>query len=126
MLDLNEEELMIAWSLYIEKLGNKNNHSGVSNFKSSELKIIDSNTIEIITDNSMQQMFIEAERGELITYLQEYFNNRLLSYRVKMVERADKNELKEEHLTGRQQYLKMIEIYPLVKDLKDRLGLRLD
>ena len=126
VLQLNEEELAVAWGLYIEKLGNRNNHVGVSNFKSADLKIIDSTTIEIISDNSLQQMFIEAERGELITHLQEHFNNRLLTYRVIMIERSDKNEPKEEHLSGRQQYLKMIEVYPMVKELKDRLGMQLD
>lgn len=126
ILELNEEELAVAWGLYIEKLGIKNNHSAVSNFKSAELKIIDGNTIEIISDNSLQQMFIEAERGELITHLQEHFNNRLLTYSVKLIENPDKNEIQEEHLSGRQQYLKIIEVYPLVKELKDRLGMQLD
>ena len=126
VLELNEEELSVAWGSYIEKLGNKNNHSAVSSFKSAELKITDPTTIEIITDNSLQQMFIEAERGELITHLQEHFNNRLVTYSVKLEEKKEKNEAKEEHLSGRQQYLKMIEVYPLLKQLKDRLGMQLD
>jgi DNA polymerase-3 subunit gamma/tau len=126
IIELNDEELAIAWGSYIEMLGNKNNHSAVSNFKSAGLKIIDGNTIEIISDNSLQQMFIEAERGELITHLQEHFNNRLLTYSVKLIENPDKNEVKEEHLSGRQQYLKIIEMYPLVRELKDRLGMQLD
>ncbi len=126
VLDLNEEELAVAWGSYIEKLGNRNNHVGVSNFRSAELKIVDSITIEIITDNSLQQMFIEAERGELITHLQEHFNNRLLTYSVKLIVSPDKSEPKEAPLSGRQQYLKMIEVYPLVKELKDRLGMHLD
>ena len=32
----------------------------------------------------------------------------------------------EEHLSIKQQYLKMIEQYPLVKELKDKLKLELD
>ena len=126
ILELNEEELAVAWGLYIEKLRDKKNHSAVSSFKLAQIKIIDENTIEIVTDNPLQQKFIEAERGELITHLQEHFNNRLLTYSVIMIENADKNQAKEEHLSGRQQYLKMIEIYPMVKELKDRLGLQLD
>ncbi|MEO6290538.1 MAG: DNA polymerase III subunit gamma/tau, partial [Ginsengibacter sp.] len=35
--DLNEEELYVAWGLYIEELRKNNNHSGVSNFKSAKL-----------------------------------------------------------------------------------------
>ena len=126
ILELNEEELAVAWGLYIEKLRDKKNHSAVSSFKLAQIKIIDENTIEIVTDNPLQQKFIEAERGELITHLQEHFNNRLLTYSVIMIENADKNQAKELHLSGRQQYLTMIEIYPMVKELKDRLGLQLD
>lgn len=126
VLELREEELHVAWGLYIDKLVEIKNHSAVSNFKLAELKIADSNCIEIITDNPLQQKFIEAERGELITHLQEHFNNRLLTYRVEMIENEDQNEAKEEHLTGRQQYLKMIEVYPLLKELREKLGLQLD
>lgn len=126
VLELKEEELHVAWGLYIDKLAEDKNHSAVSNFKQAELKIVDNNVIEIMTDNPLQQKFIEVERGELITHLQEHFNNRLLTYRVEMVEGEDNNQTKEEHLTGRQQYLKMIEEYPLLKELRERLGLQLD
>ena len=74
----------------------------------------------------MQQTFIELKRGALITHLQTHFNNRLITYNV-LLEEGDKAHLvQEEHLTTKQQYLKIIEKYPLVKDLKDRLGLQLD
>ena len=79
---LSEEELYVAWGLYIEELRKNNNHSGVSNFKSAKLNIIDNNCIEIITENNIQQKFIEAERATLIEHLQAYFNNRFLTYRV--------------------------------------------
>ena len=84
--ELSEEELYVAWGLYIEELRKNNNHSGVSNFKSAKLNIIDNNCIEIITENNIQQKFIEAERAALIAHLQAYFNNRFLTYRVIIVE----------------------------------------
>src|SRR5665213_120999 len=46
--ELNEEELYISWGLYVDELRKKNNHSGVANFKSATLNIIDGNCIEII------------------------------------------------------------------------------
>ncbi|MEO6949308.1 MAG: DNA polymerase III subunit gamma/tau, partial [Ginsengibacter sp.] len=124
--ELNEEELYIAWGLYINVLMENNNHSGVSNFKQSSLRIIDENVIEIITGNKLQQMFIETERGALITHLQTHFNNRLITYKVIVEESENAHVVKEEHLSTKQQYLKIIEKYPLVKDLKDRLRLQLD
>lgn len=123
--ELNEEELYIAWGLYIEKLQKKNNPSAVSNFKSSILKIADPNCIEIITESKIHQSFIETERAALIEHLQNHFNNRLLSYKVIVVDTGDKKPV-EEHLSTKQQYLKMIEQYPLVKELKDKLKLELD
>jgi len=124
--NLNDEELYIAWGLYIEKLRQKNNHSGIANFKSAVLKIIDSNTIEIITQSNIQQKFIETERAALLEHLQLYFKNRFLTYKVIVTEHENNKQPVEEHLNARQQYLKMIEEYPLVKELKDRLKLDLD
>lgn len=123
--ELNEEELYIAWGLYIEKLQKKNNPSAVTNFKSAVLKITDPNCIEIITESKIHQSFIENERAALIEHLQNHFNNRTLSYKVIVVDNGDKKPA-EEHLSTKQQYLKMIEQYPLIKELKDKLKLELD
>ncbi|MEP6926833.1 MAG: DNA polymerase III subunit gamma/tau [Ginsengibacter sp.] len=124
--ELSEEELYVVWGLYIEDLRKNNNHSGVSNFRSARLNVIDNNCIEIITTNNIQQKFIEAERAALIEHLQAYFNNRSLIYRVIIEENETNNLVQEKHLTTKEQYLKVIEEYPLVKQLKDRLGLQLD
>ena len=124
--ELSEEELYVSWGLYVEELRKNNNHSGVSNFKSAKLNIIDTNCIEIITENNIQQKFIEAERAALIEHFRAHFNNRFLTYRVFIAEKENNNLLQEKHLTTKEQYLKVIEEYPLVKQLKDRLGLQLD
>ena len=118
--------MYVAWGLYIEELRKNNNHSAITNFKSANLNIIDNNCIEIITDNNIQQKFIETERAALIAHLQAHFNNRFLTYRVIIVENKSNNSVEEKHLTTKEQYLKIIEEYPLVKQLKDRLGLQLD
>lgn len=124
--DLNEEELYIAWGMYIETLRKQNNHSGVTNFKLATFKIIDNNTIEIITENNIQQKFIETERASLIEHLQAHFNNRFLTYNVIVNENTANKPEQEKHLSTKEQYLKIIEEYPMVKQLKDRLGLHLD
>ena len=126
VLALNEEELYIAWGLYIEELVRNNNPSAVANFKAANLAILDSNCIEIVATNKLQQKFIEAERGALITHLQQHFNNRFLTYKVRLELDESKQAVSEVHLSTKQQYLKIIEEYPLVKQLKDRLGMQLD
>ena len=123
---LTEEELHTAWGIFIEKLRAKSNYSAVTNFRAAELKIIDQNTIEIITQGDIHKAFIEVERSDLITHLQEHFNNRVLVYQLSIVEKEEKEEKGEVVLNRKQQYLKIIEEYPLVKELKERLKLELE
>ena len=124
--ELTEEELQLCWNKFIEKLNAKKNHSAVTNFKMAALKIIDNNSIEIITENNIQQKFIEQERAELVDDLQQYFCNRQLTYTVIILAKEGTGEVAEKPLNTREQYLKIIEAYPLVKELKDRLRLELD
>ncbi len=125
-VELSEEELHVAWGLYVEELIKNKNHPAASNFKLATLNILDNNCIEIITSNNLQQKFIEAERGALISHLQTHFNNRFLTYKVVVIAEEKVSEIREEHLSTKQQYLKIIEEYPLVKQLKDRLNMQLD
>jgi len=123
---LTEQDLRICWDTFIEKLIAKKNHSAVTNFKMAELKIIDNNSIEIITENNIQQKFIEQERAGLIEDFQEYFCNRQLTYNVIIVERADSDEPKEKQLSRKEQYAIIANEYPLVDELRRRLRLELD
>ncbi len=123
---LTEEELHTAWGLFVEKLRVKSNYSAVTNFRAAEIKVIDQNTIEIITQGDIHKAFIEVERSDLITHLQEYFNNRFLVYQLAVIEKEAKEEKGEIVLNRKQQYLKIIEEYPLVKELKDRLKLEVE
>jgi DNA polymerase-3 subunit gamma/tau len=124
-VNLNEEELYIAWGKYIDKLS-IDKSPVVSNFKTAKLKVADENCIEIITKTNFQQKFIEAERGELITHFQSHFNNRALVYKLSVDESETENAVREEVLSTKEQYLRIIEQYPLVKELKDKLRMQLD
>jgi len=123
---LTEEELHAAWGLFVEKLRGKSNFSAVTNFRAAELKIIDQNTIEIITQGDIHKAFIEVERTDLITHLQEYFNNRTLIYQLTIVEKEEQEVVSEKPLTRKEQYFKIIEEYPLVKELREKLKLELE
>ncbi len=125
-IKITEDELYVCWGQFIEKLRVKSNFSAVTNFKAAELKVIDNNTIEIITQGEIHKAFIEVERANLITHLQNHFNNRVLTYQVMVIEKEDTTVTTDVPLTRKQQYLKIIEEYPLVKELKERLKLELD
>jgi len=124
--ELTDEELYVAWGAFVEKLISRKNHSAVTNFKMATLKVIDNNTIEIITENNIQQKFIEQERADLVEHLQAHFCNRQLIYSVIIIENEQNDQPVERVLSSKEQYFKIIEEYPLVKELKDRLKLTLD
>ncbi len=123
---LTEEELQCCWNLFIERLRTNNNYSAVTNFRAAELKVIDINTIEIITQGEIHKAFIEVERADLVSHIQDYFNNRSLVYQVAVIEKEEPVGNGEITLNRKQQYLKIIEEYPLVKELKERLRLELE
>jgi DNA polymerase-3 subunit gamma/tau len=123
---LTSEDLEKAWGIFIDKLVERKNPAAVTNFKNAALAIVDTNTIEITAKGDIHRAFIENERADLILHLQNYFNNRFLVYRIVVIE--DNTEVVETDapLSRKQQYLKLIEEYPLVKELKDRLKLELE
>lgn len=122
---LNEEELQKAWNEYIQKLKEAKN-SAVQSFELATLRIKDDKSFEAVTTNNIQQKFIEQERNKLFTYLQEKLNNRLLHFTVIVEDHPELRPKVEAPLSSKEQFQKMMEEYPLVKELKDKLKLDLD
>ncbi|MBS1731849.1 MAG: DNA polymerase III subunit gamma/tau, partial [Bacteroidetes bacterium] len=84
------------------------------------------NSFDIITHSNMHQKFIEAERSDLIHFMQQYFNNRFLKYQLIIDEKETQTEPAEPTLNTKQQFQILASQYPLIKELKDRLKLDLD
>ena len=120
------ETLQVAWDAFVEKLSERKNHSAVTNFKMAELRVTDENSFDIITHSNMHQKFIEAERSDLIHFMQQYFNNRFLKYQLIIDEKETQTEPAEPTLNTKQQFQILASQYPLIKELKDRLKLDLD
>lgn len=90
------------------------------------LRIKDDKSFEAVTTNNIQQKFIEQERNKLFTYLQEKLNNRLLHFTVIVEDHPELRPKVEAPLSSKEQFQKMMDQYPLVKELKDKLKLDLD
>jgi len=124
---ITEAELHNAWEELMNKLKLKANNSAVTNnLRTALLGIIDNNSIEIIVGSDIQKAFVETQRADLVEHLQTWFNNRTLTYTVNVEETETSTKPVEVQLSRKQQYLKMIEEYPMVKELKERLKLELE
>ena len=119
-------ELQQVWSNYVQKLKEGRNPAAQS-FELAQLQIRDENSFDVITSNNIEQKFIEQERNHLFSFLQQQLRNRLLQFTVIIQEPSGTQQpLMDIPLSSKEQFLKMAEQYPLVKELKDRLKLELD
>jgi len=123
---LEMETLHQAWQQYADYL-RENRNPAVQSLELATLRIIDANNFEAVTSNNLEQKFIEQEKRSLSDHLQKAFANKTISFSVLVEERARvEEEPTERPLNRREQFIQIIEQYPLVKELKDRLRLELD
>jgi DNA polymerase-3 subunit gamma/tau len=122
---LQPEELQTAWNSYIIKLKEEKNPAAQP-FQLAVLRIKDENSFEALTANNIEQKFIEQERNSLFAFLKEKLQNRLLQFNVVIEENITDRPVIEPTLSSKDQFIKMAEMYPMVKELKDRLKLDLD
>ncbi len=122
---LEMEGLKAAWNLYIEQLKIKKNPAWQS-FEVAELVIRDSNHFEAIVNNNINQKFLDFERSKVSEFLQQKLCNKQLQFGITIAEGQQEKVQVDIPLSSREQYQKIIEQYPLVKELKDRLRLELD
>ncbi len=124
-LKLTAENLQTAWEIFANKLIQQKKHPAASQFNLAILKIEDENNFTITTEGKLQQKFIENERADLIEFLQTYFNNKLLKYSTELIEQDNNDAETEITLTNKQQYLLLVEKYPMIKELKEKLKLEI-
>jgi DNA polymerase III subunit gamma/tau len=122
---LDDEKLQACWKTFSQQL-KENKNPAAQSFDMARLRIIDNSVFEVISNNNLEQKFIEQERRNLSDYLVREFNNRQLLFSIIVDGNAMPQEPVERTLTAKDQYLEMIKHYPLVKELKDRLRLDLD
>jgi DNA polymerase III subunit gamma/tau len=122
---LESTQLMEVWNQFTAEL-KKNKNSAAQSFEGAELRILDEQKFEILTNNNLEQRFVEQEKRQLSDLLQERFRNKNISFSVTIREQIASDVHLEKTLSKRDQFHQMVEMYPLVKELKDKLKLELD
>lgn len=124
--EMDEQHLKVAWQEYILKLRTSSKHSVVSNFEMMECRLKSTQDVLIICSGNIQAGFLKQEKTPLLEHIQHFFHNPNISIHVEQVETLEESGPVERPLSTKEQFAKMTEKYPLVKELKDRLGLELD
>lgn len=124
--DIESEGLKIAWQEYILKLKTAAKHSVVSTFEMMECRMKSSVDFEIVVSGAIQAGFLKQEKTSLLLHVQSFFKNPNINIHIELIEDPENDSPVERPLTVREQFQLMTEKYPLVKELKDRLGMQLD
>ena len=119
------DALQAAWSKFIVELKSSKNPA-FSSFEMASLVVKDQNSFEAVVKNNIEQKFIELERNKVSQFLQKELNNRQLQFYITLTEEPTTTLPKDIPLSSKEQYQKIVEQFPLVKELKDRLRLELD
>ncbi|MDB5197819.1 MAG: polymerase subunit gamma/tau [Flaviaesturariibacter sp.] len=122
---LETESLKAAWLQFIEQLKLEKNPAWQS-FEVAELVIKDEAIFEAVVTNNINQKFLELERNKASDFLKPIVGNRQLQLFVVLVEGEPEYVVYDAPLSSKEQYQKIVEQFPLVKELKDRLRLELD
>jgi DNA polymerase-3 subunit gamma/tau len=122
---LEVEALHKAWQQYADYL-RENRNPAVQSLELATLRIINENSFEVSASNNLEQKFIEQEKRGLSDHLQQVFGNKAISFAVIVEQRISVEEPGEKPLNKREQFQQIVDQYPLVKELKDRLRLELD
>jgi DNA polymerase-3 subunit gamma/tau len=125
IIALTDDGLRSAWEAYTATLREKKNPAAQS-FDLARLTIVSENAFEVLTNNNLEHRFIEQERRFLSEFLQEKFNNRSVNYSITVSEIPHHQIPIEKTLNKKEQFVQMVEKYPIVRELKERLKLELD
>jgi len=124
---ITQERLQEAWEKYLQKLLDNNQVSSQSNLRMAVLTILTENMFEVLSFSKIQMQFIENERVGLLIHIQEFFKNTTIQFKLVLDPSAEVETTKpEQSMTLRDQYLKMVSLYPNIKELRDQLNLDLD
>jgi DNA polymerase-3 subunit gamma/tau len=124
-LPLSEESLKTAWNSFINILKQEKNPAWQS-FELASLRVVDPTSFEATVGNNISQEFLKLERNKACAFLQKELQNRQLQFLIVLNEEEREIDTSGFPLSSKEQYQRLVEKYPLVKELKDRLRLDLD
>ncbi|MCK7557650.1 hypothetical protein MKQ70_22640 [Chitinophaga sedimenti] len=120
--------LSVYWEEFIDVYRQAKRTSVVSNLQLAEIQLPDPQEIALISRNIVMLRFPEEEKLAISEFFKQKFRNKDLTVTLLLDESKQQEEVDAgpQRLSSKEQYIKMLEKYPLIKELKDSLGMELD
>ena len=126
-VQLTAGALAVYWDEFIDKFRQANKMTVVSNLQLAQTVLLGPEEIGIVSRNIVQYRFMEEEKLEISEFFKRKFRNNALILTLQLDENQQQAaDTGPAPLSSREQFARMIEKYPLVKELKDKLGMELD
>jgi DNA polymerase-3 subunit gamma/tau len=118
--------LHVYWEEFIDRFRQANKMTVVSNLQLAAISLPAPEEIAITSRNIVQFRFMEEEKLAISAFFKDKFHNLGIVLTLLLDESQQTLDIGPAPLSSREQFQKMTESYPLVKELKDRLNLELD
>ncbi|GAB4094446.1 DNA polymerase III subunit gamma/tau [Flaviaesturariibacter terrae] len=122
---LTDENLATGWKAFIQVLKDEKNPAW-NPFEMANVQIRGEHVFEAIVNDNIAYRFLEAERAKATEFLKGHIRNRQLQMLLTLEENGQGPDLSDLPLSSREQFQKLSEQFPLVRELRDRLRLELD
>ncbi|GAA4319244.1 DNA polymerase III subunit gamma/tau [Compostibacter hankyongensis] len=125
-IPLSEAAFLPQWVAYIEQQRKAEKLQLLTHLELARPEITGDAEICILCRNDLQRHFIEEDKMELADFLKQAFRNPALVITLRVNEALAPPKDIAPVLSAREQYQRMVEKYPLIGELKDKLNLELD
>lgn len=116
----------VYWEEFIDRFRQANKMTVVSNLQLAAISLIGPEEIGIVSRNIVQFRFMEEEKLAISQFFKDKFHNPAIVLTLQLDETQQAQDIGPAPLSSREQFQKMVEKYPLVKELKDKLNMELD
>ncbi len=118
--------LHVYWDEFIDTFRQANKMTVVSNLQLATINLAGPEEIAIVSRNIVQFRFMEEEKLAISGFFKEKFRNPAIVLTLQLDESQQTVDIGPAPLSSREQFQKMVEKYPLIKELKDKLNMELD
>lgn len=118
--------LAVYWEEFIDIFRQANKMTVVSNLQLAVVNLLAPEEIGIVSRNIVQFRFMEEEKLAISEFFKKKFNNSAIILTLQLDETQQTQDIGPAPKSSREQFQEMIDKYPLVKELKDKLNMELD
>ncbi|GAA0524543.1 DNA polymerase III subunit gamma/tau [Chitinophaga japonensis] len=123
---ITQGALAVYWEEFIDTFRQANKMTVVSNLQLANVVLLAAEEIGIVSRNIVQFRFMEEEKLAISDFFKRKFNNPSIILTLQLDESQQSQDIGPAPLSSREQFQLMVEQYPLVKELKDKLNMELD